>query len=245
MKKDIILSAAQKDFKAYISMPAGEPRGGLIVLEEIWGVNENIRDITDRFAREGYVALAPELLGDTGILEKMSPEIFADMRDPAKAHAAQAKMREIMQPMQTKDFADLTLARLASCFEYLKDAASGKKIGILGFCFGGTWSFFFASKEPGISAAIPFYGQPPAPLDAVKDIACPVLAFYGEQDERLMTSLPQLILAMETYGKDFAHKVYPGAGHAFFNDRRPEAYRKEAAEDAWRMTLDFLSKHIG
>ena len=244
MKKDIILSAGEKDFKAYISIPSAAPRGGLIVLEEIWGLNENIRDIADRFAAQGYAVLAPELLGDTGILEKMSPAIFAEMRDPATAHAAQAKMREIIQPITKPEFAAVTLERLSACFDHLLSLVGEKKIGILGFCFGGTWSFFFSAKEPRIAAVVPFYGQPPEPLDTVKDINAPVLALYGEEDERLMASLPNLVAAMEKYKKDFSHKVYPNAGHAFFNDQNTHAYRKDAADDAWQTVLAFLSKHI-
>ncbi|HUD04226.1 MAG TPA: dienelactone hydrolase family protein, partial [Candidatus Paceibacterota bacterium] len=95
-----------------------------------------------------------------------------------------------------------------------------------------------------IKACIVFYGQPPQPFDAVATISCPVLEFNGEQDERIVSTLPALTDAMKKYGKDFTSIVYKNTGHAFFNDTRAQAYNRDAATDAWKKSIDFLKKNL-
>jgi carboxymethylenebutenolidase len=188
--------------------------------------------------------VVPDFLGDTGVLEKISPEIFKEMKDPETRHAAQAKMRDALQPTYTPEFAQATHAKLSACFEHLMSLESSNgSAGILGFCFGGTWSFFFATKEPRLKAAVIFYGQPPKQED-IAAIRSPILAFYGEKDENLMKSLPVLKDAMLEEGKDFSSKVYSDAGHAFFNDTNKDVYNADAAHDAWNLSLEFLKENL-
>jgi carboxymethylenebutenolidase len=112
-------------------------------------------------------------------------------------------------------------------------------VSVLGFCFGGTYSFNLAAHDDRIKHAVPFYGHAPSE-DNLKNIQCPILAFYGDEDANLMESLPQLKEDMEKNGKDFEAVVYTGVGHAFFNDTNEHAYDATSAEDAWNKTLAFL-----
>ncbi len=111
------------------------------------------------------------------------------------------------------------------------------------FAFGGTYSYAFTAANPELKACVAFYGQPP--LDKISGINCPVMGFYGEKDKRLIDSLPQLVDQMNEHNKDFTHKVYKNTGHAFFNNTNKMTYNKEAAEDAWKMAVDFLKKNLG
>jgi carboxymethylenebutenolidase len=124
----------------------------------------------------------------------------------------------------------------------------------MGFCFGGTYAFELAVRENKnpenktstnrLAACIVFYGQPPNPLSDVEYIGCPVLGLYGEKDERLMKSLPELEEAMAKYHKDFTFKVYKNTGHAFFNDTNKYTYNEAATTDSWSIALEFLRKNL-
>lgn len=223
--------------------PNTERGPGLILIEEIWGLTPHIADVAKRFAREGFEVLAPELLADTGILEKVEPKMFAQMRseDEGLRLAAQARMRDAIAPIRTPEFAQHTIEKLAECYAELAKVSNGS-IAVVGFCFGGTYAFHLAANEPTLKAAVPFYGQPPS-KDEIARIECPVLAFYGDQDTALMETLPQLQRDMAQAGKDFEAVVYEGAGHAFFNDTSI-AYHKEFAADAWEKALAFLRAHV-
>lgn len=235
-----------KKFNAYLAVQkAKEPLPALILIHEVWGVNDNIKRIAEQLSDEGYVVLAPDLLNGTGIIEKMSPELFADLQDPKKRHQAQVEMRDALQPLSTPDFAETTLAKLRAAFRYLTihEQCDGN-IGVVGYCFGGTSAFYLATREPMLAATVVYYGQPPHPLDAIEKIKSPVLAFYGKKDKSLTASLPDLERAMNRYHKDFTFIVYPGVGHAFANSANAATYDKAAAEDAWSKTLDFLRRHL-
>ena len=236
-----------KQFSAFHTWPdklGAAP--GIIVVHEIWGLNENIKNICNRFSNEGFITIAPDLLGQTGVLEKISPSIFSQLRNKDTRHEAQAKMRDVMQPLSTKEFYDDVLEKLKACFNFLlNDPGMNGNIGIIGFCFGGTTSFYFAENEPRLKACVSFYGKQPQTVENVTKISCPVLAFYGEQDTELTVGLPELADAMKKYGKDFTYLIYPHAGHAFFNNSNQQAYNQAAAEDAWRKTLDFFKKYLG
>jgi carboxymethylenebutenolidase len=121
----------------------------------------------------------------------------------------------------------------------LADAHVNGSVGVLGFCFGGTYSFHLATHDPRVKVAIPFYGHPPTEGE-LPNVSCPILAFYGEQDVNLMESLPTLKDSMKKNNKSFEAIVYPGVGHAFFNNTNTRAYNREAADDAWKRALTFL-----
>jgi carboxymethylenebutenolidase len=230
---------------AYFSAPdAAGKFPGLILIEEIWGVNEHIKSVCDRFAAEGFVVLSPELLPE-GVLAQLTPELTAGLFDPEKRNEVQPKLREAMGPVFQPEFAGGAVEKLKACVDFLlADSRVNGNIGVLGFCFGGTYSFQLAIHDARVKAAVPFYGQPPEPLDSVASIQCPVLNFNGAHDERIMAKIPALEDAMKKHGKDYMGVVYPDAGHAFFNDTNPYAYKAADAKDAWEKSLAFLKKNV-
>lgn len=242
MHKDITINGVP----AYHTYPDGGQDGakkhpGLIVIEEIWGVTDHIKSVADRFAAEGYSVVSPELL-PKGLLEILTPQLQKDMFDPEKRDAVQPKLREMMQPIHQPEYAQGAIATLKACVDYLmadKGVDASRGIAVVGFCFGGTYSFHLAANDSRIRAAVPFYGQAPA-SEEILNIKCPILAFYGDQDAHLMETLPALKENMTKNGKTFEVVVYPGAGHAFFNDTNPRMYRADAAADAWKRALEFL-----
>jgi carboxymethylenebutenolidase len=232
------------EFAAYVAAPAGPVRGGLVVIHEIWGLVDHIRDVADRFARQGYLTLAPDLLSGVGISPEVGQELLRlrASADPEEQSQLQPMMREKMAPLQAPEYAQWAVRALRQCVDYLAaQTGVGSGIGVVGFCFGGSYSFALAAADPRIRAAAPFYGAPPAQSDIAR-IACPVLAFYGDQDTRLMDGLPHVTEAMAAGGIDFTAQVYPGVGHAFFNDANPVTYDEESAHDAWSRTLSLLDR---
>jgi len=231
---------------AYRAEPAGPLKGGLIVIEEIWGVVPHIKAVADRFAAEGYLVLAPELLGDL-LGAANGQELMEARNDPDEARrtAAQPALRELFSGMQDPGFAAGAVAKLVKIVDALDAEPSvDGRIGVLGFCFGGTYSYALAAADQRVKAAVPFYGSAPSEEDIAK-IQAPVLALYGQHDERLITALPAVEQAFAAAGKDFADHVYPDSGHAFFNDTNPHSYNAVDAEDAWRRATAFLAQHLG
>lgn len=240
---------------AYLSTPEGFTdgtaqeetliRGALIVIHEVWGLVEHTKDVADRFAAEGYLVLAPDLLADERIQPELAAELQDKLFDPQSRTEVQPKLREAMAPLQAPGFGEKTAAGVQTCFDYLAAiGAVAGRIGITGFCFGGSYSFSLAVSEPRLKAAVPFYGHADFSTDQLRSIACPVLAFYGEKDEALVSKLPELKESMRETGVDFSAVLYPEAGHAFFNDTNRWTYREDDAADAWRKTLDFLGKNL-
>ncbi|MGH7141404.1 MAG: dienelactone hydrolase family protein [Minisyncoccia bacterium] len=240
MQKEITIGSAA----AYHTYPdGGGKHPGLIVIEEIWGLNDHIKDVANRFAAEGFSVLSPELLPES-LLGMVTPQLQQDMFDPEKRDEVQPKLRAAMGPMQQPKYAGDTVATLKACVDYLlADEGVSGAVGVVGFCFGGTYSFHLAANDPRIKAAAPFYGQAPAP-EEIPNIACPILAFYGEKDEHLMQTLPQLKEDMQKSGKQFEAVVYPNVGHAFFNDTNPRTYDADTAKDAWGKVLAFLKANL-
>ena len=233
------------EIQAFEAVPRGECRGGIIVIHEVWGLADHIKDVAGRLANEGYLALAPELLADTIDLPAVRP-LQNDLFNPEKRHQTQPKLRALMTPMQNPQFGRDTEARLAACFDYLYNRPeTGRKVAVIGFCFGGTYSFSLAVRQPRLKLALPFYGHSDHSVEELRRIKCPVRAFYGEKDENLMNSLPELKDKMKQAGVDFEATVYPDCGHAFFNNTNPFAYNETAAKDAWQKVLSYLRKYIG
>jgi carboxymethylenebutenolidase len=226
--------------------PEGVPKGALIVIHEIWGLVDHIKDIANRYAAEGYLVMAPDLLSDVGVTPEIGLELMAMMNEPDEAirTANQPRLREAFAAHQAPDFAVTAIAKLKAVVDALEaEPGVDGRIGVLGFCFGGSYSFALAEADDRVRAAVPFYGstQP----EEVASIHCPVLAFYGDQDVRLMDGLPALEAAMSDAGVDFTAKVYADAGHAFFNDTNPNSFDPAAAGDAWGRSLEFLAAKLG
>jgi carboxymethylenebutenolidase len=136
--------------------------------------------------------------------------------------------------MHDPEFGKLTTTRLRACFDYLYNLPQvNQKVAVIGFCFGGTYSYGLAVVEPRLKIALPFYGHSDQSVEELKNISCPIRAFYGQNDQALISSLDDLKSRMAEAGVDFAAKVYPDCGHAFFNDSNPAVYNQAAAVDAW------------
>lgn len=233
------------DTPVYVSKPEGEAKGGLILIHEVWGLAAHIKDVADRYAAQGYLVYAPDLLSHTGIDEKVASQLQVDLFNPEKRNEAQPKMRELMAPIQAPEFATNTVNALKEIFNDLYDnPETHQKVAVLGFCFGGTYSYNLAVAEPRLAAAVPFYGHCDHPVDELQAIQAPIQAFYGENDEALISKLPDLENTMHEANVDFNYQVYSGCGHAFFNDTNPYAYNKEAAKDAWKRSLEFLQTSL-
>lgn len=233
------------DTEVYVAEPSQEVKGGLIVIHEIWGLNNHTKDVADRFARQGYLVYAPELLSGMAIKEKVDEQMQHDLFNPEKRSAVQPVLMELMQPTQTPEFTAKTIIKLQAVFNALYASPAVKqRVGIVGFCFGGSYCFNLAVVEPRLKAAVPFYGHCGHPVEKLRQINAPILAFYGENDRGLATELPDLENRMHAASVDFSYRVYANTGHAFFNDTNPYAYDKTAATDAWRRTLEFLDNSI-
>jgi carboxymethylenebutenolidase len=242
MHKDINIDGVP----AYHSYPEdGKKHPGLIVIHEIWGLVPHIKDVADRFAKEGYSVIAPNLFHEMTFEGRIIQTIFDEMQDPATRDEAQKKMREITAPIHAPEFGEKTLARLEECVKYLVEDShvTTEEVGVVGFCFGGTYSLALAALDPRITAAVSFYGHP-LKEEKISDLNCPILAFYGDQDSALLESLPAFRGQMKKHNKDFTAVVYPDTGHAFFNDTNARRYDKKSAEDAWDKTLKFLKNNL-
>jgi carboxymethylenebutenolidase len=239
------LGNAEMSVQAYVSEPAGTPKGGLVVVHEVWGLVRHTKDVADRFAAEGYVAVAPDLLSGAGGVPDLSGELQEAAFDPQQRSNAQPRLRKHMAPMRSPEYAKHAVAALRVCFDHLEGVPGlAGRVAATGFCLGGTYTFSLAVAEPRLRAAVPFYGHAEFKDAELRAINCPVLAFYGEQDSALMEELPGLKHRMAAAGLDFEAVVYPGTGHAFFNDTNRYTYNAEAAEDSWRRTLAFLERSL-
>jgi carboxymethylenebutenolidase len=148
-----------------------------------------------------------------------------------------------MAPIRAPEFADRAIAELKKVVDALeKEPGVDGRIAVIGFCFGGTYTFALAASDDRIRAAVPFYGTAPAP-ERMADIGCPVFALYGAHDPALIDALPGVRTAMANAGVDFTDHVYPEAGHAFFNDTSTR-YFPDEAEDAWDRALEFLAHSL-
>lgn len=239
---EFISIEADKPLQAYMAKPTTTPKGAVMVIHEVWGVADHIQSVADRVAAEGYLALAPDFLVAGGI--DVSPIITLQeaLFDPARRNEVQPKLRQAMTPVFSPEFGQKTNERLQTCFEYLYALPEpAQKVAVMGFCFGGTYSYNLAILEPRLKLAVPFYGHCDHSVEELRNIKCPVVAFYGEKDENLMEQLPDLKQRMHEAGVNYMPTVYPNCGHAFFNDTNRFAYNAEAAKAAWAKTLEALT----
>jgi len=195
----------------------------VIVIHEIWGLVDHIKDVSKRLAQEGYVTLAVDLF-DGKTLSKLED-----------GH----RIRE--QLTDKKILADLNGGHA-----YLKTLkyVNARRTGSIGFCMGGGLSMLLACHNPEIIAAVVYYGRNQSPIDLVKNLSGPVLCNFAGADVVITEEDVNLLKQTLTkYGKAFDIKTYPGAPHGFFNDTR-ENYRSEAAKDSWERVLKFYGKYL-
>ena len=205
---------------AHVARPDNAAKAAVILIHEWWGINDHIRDIAGRYAKEGYVSIAPDLYRG---------EVARDTEEASK----------LMQALAIADGLETIRETIAEA----KRAYSLQKIGITGFCMGGTFALRAACELSQLAAAAPFYGDIPGE-NVLKHLQVPTLFIAGKRDAWINPKkVNQLIEAARKYDLP-AEVVTYDADHAFFNDTRPEVYKAEAAADAWRRVLGLFGKHL-
>ncbi|MCM3080590.1 dienelactone hydrolase family protein [Brevibacillus invocatus] len=253
--------------RLYAARPerAKAPLPVVLVIQELWGTDDHILDLTERFARAGYLAVAPDLYAVGGqrpeslteerieqikrFLDTLAPPAW---HDPVAREAALEKqpeeLREILRVTFTDLFAYLgklpeLLERIQAATAFLADHewSRGQKIASIGFCMGGALSIMLAASEPKLAGAVNFYGRMPVSKEQVAAIQCPIRGFFGELDPKITSLVPEFEQAMSEANKSFTYNVYGGAHHGFLNDTRG-GYHVEASRDAWKETIYFFHK---
>jgi len=268
IKTEWIRYGSKEEYSGYLAYPqrAALPLPGIVVIQEAWGVDVYLEDVTERLAKAGYAALAPDLYARGGarpplssreriarlqaFVNELPPGVWQDtaQRDAALAalpEPARSELQATHGAFTQAVASDQHLEPLTAATRYLREqqpATRGQRIGSVGFCLGGGLSARLAAADAELRAAVVFYGVAP-PDELVPRIQAPILGLYGERDPRVNGTLPGLVAAAERHQKSFEPHIYPGAQHAFFNDYRP-AYDVAAARDAWVRVLAFFQQHL-
>jgi carboxymethylenebutenolidase len=212
------------ELMGYMARPSDtdEALPAIIVIQEWWGLNEHIRDVTRRVAREGFVALAPDLYDGQVTTEP----------DEARKLVMELDMMA-------------AVGEIGAAIDYTlqQDYTGGSEAGIVGFCMGGRLVLQTVVADEDVGAAVAFYGSPLTPEEAPEANA-PVLGLYGSADQSIpVEEVRQMEDAFAEAGITHEIQIYEGAGHAFFNDTR-DSYDEDAAADAWPRTLEWFRTHL-
>ncbi len=211
----------------YLAVPAGGSGPGLIVIQEWWGLDDSLKKVVDRFAADGFVALAPDLFG--GRVAHDSDE-------------AGELLQTLPVEQATKDLSGATDFLLA------QDSVTSSKLGVVGYCMGGAFALLLAAQEGDkIGAAVPYYGVGPGTPDSYAGITAPVQGHYGKQDQMMPAddahATEEQIRSEAGVDVEF---FYYDAGHAFMNpDDKMGTHKADLAELAWSRTVDFLRANLG
>lgn len=214
-----------QEAEGYLAKPASGSGPGVIVIQEWWGLVPHIKDIADRFAGEGFVALAPDLYHG---------------ESTAEPDEAGKLMMGMNIGQAAKD--------MSGAVDYLAglDAASGDKVGCVGYCMGGGLSLYLASLKPEIGACVIYYGVLPGAQPDLANVQAAVLGHYAENDGFASPETARALEAqLKSLGKDVEFHIYPGTEHGFFNDTRPDAHNAAAAGTSWERTLAFFKQQLG
>ena len=266
----ITIPGGDGNIPAYLSRPADdEPHLAVIVIHEIFGLVLHTKQVADRIAQQGYLVLAPHLYSRPEVIDVMTPdniraamqfsmglgaEKIGDMavvqqelaRLPQETQEVIQKVLPVMYGRGAQEMKNYYTGDLLKAVDFLNEQSYVKpgKIASLGFCFGGGMSINLACHAA-LAGCVVFYGQNPSPIDLVKNIPCPVLGLYGAEDMRINQDLDKLVKAIADYKKDFEMRIYPAAGHAFFNDSNKNTYREGPAQEAWQRVLRFFQRTLG
>lgn len=227
LKSDYIHYQSPKgggDIKALLSEPAERTKklGGIVVVHENRGLNPYIEDVGRRAALAGFISIAPDALTPLGG--------YPGNDDQGREMQAKRDKNEMLE-----DF--------IAAFEYLKAHPDcNGKVGVVGFCFGGWIVNMMAVRLPDLRAAVPFYGTQP-PVEQVPQIRAPLLIHYAGLDTRVNEGWPAYEAALKENKKDYVAYIYPNVNHGFHNDTTPR-YDKDAAELAWKRTIDFFTEKL-
>jgi carboxymethylenebutenolidase len=206
----------------YLATPSSGKGAGVLVIQEWWGLVDHIKRVCDRFAAEGFSALAPDMYhGKTASEPDAAGKLFMAL------NIAQAE----------KD--------LRGAAKFLAEHSSTAKIGVVGFCMGGQLALFAATLNSNVGACVDFYGIHPNVKPDYSKLSGPVLGLFAEKDGFVTPQAARdLDAAIKKAGKQSETHIYPNVDHAFFNDDNTAAYNKSAAEDAWKRTLGFFKANL-
>jgi carboxymethylenebutenolidase len=206
----------------YLATPASGKGPGVLVIQEWWGLVGHIKNVCDRFAAEGFSALAPDMYhGKTASEPDGAGKLFMAL------NIGQAE----------KDLRGAT--------QYLVSHSSTQKVGAVGFCMGGQLALFAATLNPSIGACVNFYGIHPNVKPDYSKLNGPVLGLFAEKDQFVNPTTARAVdTAIKGVGKSSEIHIYPNVDHGFFNDDRSDVYDKTAAQDAWRRTLTLFRQHL-
>lgn len=210
--------------EGFLAKPADAQENllGVVVLQEWWGLNDNIKDITMRFAQQGFAALAPDLYHGVVVSEPDEARKIVMEFDMPQA------IREIQQAM---------------AYLHGLDEVSGTGVGLVGFCMGGRLVLQTSRMGDGLGAGVAFYGSPLTAQEST-EVKAPIMGLYGSEDHGIpVEAVSSMGEALSELGISNEIQVYEGAGHAFFNDTR-RSYHPEAASDAWQRTLRWFRTHL-
>ncbi|MFI5455456.1 MAG: dienelactone hydrolase family protein [Isosphaerales bacterium] len=234
---EVKIPVSDGEIPSYRALPAGAgPFPVILVVQEIFGVHEHIKDICRRLAKLGYLAVAPELYARQGDVSKIED------------------FREIISKVVSKVPDAQVMSDLDAAVAWAKGTGKGDvaRLGITGYCWGGRIVWLYAAHNPNLKAGAAWYGRlagdadelhPKHPLDLVAAIKAPVLGLYGEADQGIpVESVEKMRTALKEAGKTAEIVLYPDTPHAFFADYRP-SYRKDKAEDGWKRMLEWFKKN--
>jgi carboxymethylenebutenolidase len=206
----------------YLATPASGKGPGVLVIQEWWGLVPHIKKVCDRFAAEGFSALAPDMYhGKTAAEPGEAEKLYMAL------NVAQAE----------KD--------LRGAAKYLAQHSSTAKLGAVGFCMGGQLALFAGTVNPSVGAVVDFYGVHHAVNPDYSKLSGPVLGLFAEKDGFVTPQVARDVeAAIKKAGKPVEIHIYPNVDHAFFNDERPDVYNKAAADDAWRRTIALFRPHL-
>jgi carboxymethylenebutenolidase len=220
------IKRGDQTIRAYVAYPERKTKApAVIVIHEIFGLTDWEPTVADRLAKEGYVAIVPDLLSSK------------HGKSPSNPDEGRKLVGELEPGRITADL-DATYAYVNGLPAVAKD-----QIGTIGFCWGGGQSFRYATNNPRLKAVVVAYGPPPDTAD-MKRIKAPVLGIYGEKDERINASLPEVTAAMQSDGKTFTSEVYPGTGHGFLKPGRQGSDGPQVGK-AWNRILEFYRARLG
>ena len=211
-----------QDAAGYLALAAKGDAPGVIVIQEWWGLQEQIKSVCERFARAGFSALAPDLYRGTVV----------PYHDTRRAG----------EQMESLDFMDATTQTVRGAVDFL--AKSGAKVGIVGYCMGGAVAGIAGAKVPGLSAGVAYYGLPPGEAVKPAEMMVPLQGHFASQDDWCTPAVVDAFEAgLKEAGKTFEFYRYD-ASHAFANEQRATVHDRPAAEQAWSRTVAFLDKYL-
>ena len=228
----VTIKQGERSLKSFIAYPeVKEKATTVIVIHEIFGLSDWVRGVTDQLAEAGYIAIAPDLLSGAAPAGGGTAEL-------GSGDAVRGAIQNLPPDQITKD--------LEATIEYLKKLpASNGKVVVMGFCWGGSQTFRFATNSKEVKAGLAFYGTGPDDEAAIAKIQAPVYGFYGSNDARVNATIPKSTELMKNAGKTYEPVIYDGAGHGFMRageDPAGNEPNKKAREQAWKRIHEILKK---